>query len=162
MNVYLTAGTFDFLKKMEAKYPNERMVTMVNENSAVLFHETTGKTVFQSPRSYEAISSIGEIKKQGTVAMNNIPVTDEARPLFEHQLKDQLLSVSQQQGFLALRFLRPQKSNTFVILTVWESAAYHQQWHNSKSFDLQKLPGMDSQSAIFASTPYVSKYTITE
>ncbi|WP_066068376.1 antibiotic biosynthesis monooxygenase family protein [Neobacillus soli] len=165
MYVYMTAGTFEFLKKVETKYPKENMITMMNENGALLLHESIGATVFKEPRRYEVLETSGEMKKEGYAVMNNIPVTEEGRPLFEHQFKNRYSKFENEQGFIALRVLRPLSSNTYVILTVWEKEIYYQKWQNSESFfeaHKNKAAGIDLQPKIFASAAYVSKYTITE
>ncbi|MFJ7728047.1 antibiotic biosynthesis monooxygenase family protein [Neobacillus sp. NPDC097160] len=165
MNVYMTAGTFDFLKKMEGKYPNEKMVTMVNENGALLLHETMEGSKFKEPRRYEVLESIGEIKKEGFVVLNNIAVTDEGRPLFEHQFKNRGQKIQNVPGLIAFRLLRPKSSNTYVILTVWENEIYYQKWQNSDLFigvDTIKGTVIDAQQKTFASAPYVSKYSLTK
>ena len=41
--------------------------------------------VFQTPRRYEVISSVGKLAEEGYFVCNNVPVTDEGRPVFEHQ-----------------------------------------------------------------------------
>jgi heme-degrading monooxygenase HmoA len=163
VNVYLTTGTFDYLKKIEAKYPDE-MITLVNQSEALLFHETSGPTVFKQPRRYEAIAASGEIKKEGFAVMNNIPVTEEGRPLFEHLIKKQVPLVEKAEGLAALRFLRPLSSNTYIIMTVWKSEAAFNKWQNSNSFfDLKdKGFGDDGQPKIFESSSYVRKYLISE
>lgn len=165
MYVYMTAGTFEFLKKVETKYPHEIMITMVNENGALLLHESIGNSLFKEPRRYEVLETSGEMKKEGYAVMNNIPVTEEGRPLFEHQFKNRMSKLENEQGFIALRVLRPLSSNTYVILTVWEKEFYYQKWQNSESFfeaHKNKEAGVDLQPKIFASAAYVSKYTITE
>jgi heme oxygenase (mycobilin-producing) len=163
MNAYMTAGTLDFLKKIEGKYPNEKMVTMINENNAQLFHETSGETVFNEPRKFEELLSIGEIKKEGFVVLNNVPVTDEGKAVFEHQVKNQMNAIKSQEGFLALRVLRPLTSSQYVIMTVWKDEASYKAWQSSQTFfDVSKMTGMDSQAKIFSSAPFVSKYMITE
>ncbi len=165
MNVYMTAGTFDFLKRIETKYPNEVMVTMVNENGALLVHETSAGTEFKEPRRYEVLESTGEIKKEGFAVLNNISVTDEGRPFFEHQSKISTQNIKSELGLLALRLLRPLSSNTYVIMTVWENENYYQKWQKSDSFfnaAKNKITGMKGQSKIFASAPYTSKYSITK
>ena len=60
---------------------------MVQGNS-LLLHETAGKTVFQTPRRYEVIGSSGTLQENGYFVFNNIPVTDEGRPIFEHRFKE--------------------------------------------------------------------------
>lgn len=75
MNVYITTGTFEYLKGIEMRYPSESMVTMVNEDSALLLHETSKTSVFKEPRKYEVVGSSGLIGKEGFVVMKNIPVS---------------------------------------------------------------------------------------
>ncbi|CAH2713549.1 Heme-degrading monooxygenase HmoB [Neobacillus rhizosphaerae] len=165
MNVYMTAGTFDFLKRMETNYPSEAMVTMVNENGALLLHETKGKTLFKEPRRYELLEGSGEIKKEGFVVIQNIPVAEEGRPVFEHQMKNRVKKVENESGFKFFRVLRPLSSNTYVIMTVWDNELSYQKWQNSKTFFVaqQKKDFMKNQQPkIFESASYVSKYSITE
>jgi heme-degrading monooxygenase HmoA len=160
MNVYITAGTLDFLKKIENKYHDEPMVAMLNENGALLLHETNGQTVFNEPRRYEVLESYGKLQKKGFVVMHNISVTDEGRPLFEHQFKKQAETIVNAQGLTALRLLRPVSSNPYIIMTVWEHQALYQKWQGSNSTLDQLKTSFDGQTKIFTSSPYVSKYTI--
>jgi heme-degrading monooxygenase HmoA len=161
----MTAGTFDFLKKMETNYPNEVMVTMVNENGALLLHETKGSTLFKEPRSYELLEGSGEIKKEGFVVIQNIPVAEEGRPVFEHQMKNRVKKVENESGFKFFRVLRPLSSITYVIMTVWDNELSYQKWQNSKSFFVAQQTKdflKNQQPKIFESASYVSKYSITE
>ena len=160
MNVYITAGTLDFLQKIESKYPNERMLAMLNENGAILLHETSGQTVFNEPRRYEVLESYGDLNKEGFVVMNNISVTGEGRPLFEHQFKQLTENVVTAQGLTALRLLRPISSNPYIIMTVWENKALYQKWQGSNSTFDELKAGFDGQKKIFTSSPYINKYTI--
>jgi heme oxygenase (mycobilin-producing) len=167
MNIFITTGTYDYLKRIVEKYPNEKIITMVNEDGALLLHETSGETVFKEPRKYEVLDSTGQITKNGFVVMNHIPVTDEGRPLFEHQFKNRPRIVDSEPGFIANRVLRPISSNTYIILTVWDQEISFESWKNSESFPLphEKAAseiGIDEQPQIFASQSYVRKYTITE
>lgn len=170
MNIYITTGTYDYLKRIVEKYPSEKIVAMVNDDDdydSLLLHETSGETVFKQPRRYEVIDSSGEITKAGFVVMNHIPVTDEGRPLFEHQFKNRPRKVDTEPGFIANRVLRPLTSNTYIIITVWDQETSFENWKNSKSFPLShgkpsSENGADEQPQIFASKSYVRKYTITE
>lgn len=163
MNVYITAGTVSFLKIIESKHPKENMVTMVNENGALLLHETDSKTVFNQPRKYEVLLSYREIQNEGYVTIIHIPVTDEGRPLFEHQIKIRTQGLNSEPGLIAYRILRPISSNTYVLLTVWETEAYYQKWQKSEEVllgDHNKLKDYTGQENIFVSAPYASKYSI--
>jgi len=167
MNIYITTGTYDYLKRIVEKYPNEAIVTMVNGEDALLLHETNGETVFKEPRKYEVLDSSGEFTNAGFVVMNHIPVTDEGRPLFEHQFKNRPRKVDNEPGFIANRVLRPLSSNTYIILTVWDKEISFENWKNSAAFPLSHgkpalEKGMDEQPQIFASKSYVRKYTISE
>ena len=160
MNVYITAGTLDFLKKIENNYNHELMVAMLNENGALLLHETNGQTVFNEPRKYEVLESNGQLQQKGFVVMHNISVSDEGRPLFEHQFKQQAKAIVNTQGLTALRLLRPESSNPYIIMTVWEHQDFYLKWQGANSPLDQLKASFDGQQKIFTSTPYVSKYTI--
>jgi heme oxygenase (mycobilin-producing) len=167
MNMYITTGTWDYLKRIESKFPEEMMVIMVNENGALLVHETNGPSVFKEPRKYEVIDSAGQITKNGFAVLNHIPVTEEGRPLFEYEMKGKASIVKKESGFIAIRILRPLSSRTFIILTIWESEIDFQKWQNSKSFlnvhiKNGSIKGIDLQPKIFTSGSYVSIYTIPE
>lgn len=86
MNFYMTTGTYDYMKKMRDKNPAETMVLMQGENTTLMIHETDGKTLFQTPRRYEVVDGTGELKEKGFFVFNNIPVSDEGRPVFEHRI----------------------------------------------------------------------------
>jgi heme oxygenase (mycobilin-producing) len=165
MNIYITTGSFEFLKKLEHKHPEEKLITVINENGALLYHETNGATVFKEPRRYLALEAVGEIEKEGFVVLNYIPVTEEGRPLFEHQIKNRVGTVEVAQGFKALRVLQPLSSNTYVIMTVWKNEISYGTWQSSDSFlSAHQNKGLagDQGPKIFSSAPYVSRYTITE
>lgn len=165
MNVFMTTGTLDFLIKIANNYSDEKMLTMVNENGALLLHESKNDTVFNQPRRYEVIESVGELVNKGFVVMNNIPVTEEGRPLFEHQFKNRSGKLETQAGFTALRVLRPSSSNTYVILTIWENETSYQHWKSTDSFKDSHTTNVSvnkTQPKIFESASYISTYTITE
>jgi len=161
MNGFITTGTLEFLMKLPAKYPKETMILMGGADGALLYHETNGKTVFKSPRRYELVESTGDIKTEGFVVMNNIPVPDEGRPLFEHQSKNLIGKLMNQPGFVALRLLRPISSNTYIVMTVWANEISFDKWQQSNSFsEIEVTNG--GQPPIFDSAPYTNKYVITE
>lgn len=167
MNVYITTGTYDFLKKLKDKHSNEKIFIMQNGENTLLLHETTGKTVFASPRRYEVVDGKGTIQEKGFVVMNNIPVTEEGRPLIEYRFKNRAGLIESEPGFIAIRVLRPIKSDTYVILTVWQKESDFLKWTNSKSFhqahnknseEKQEKPA--ASPTIFSGASYVTKYTL--
>ena len=138
---------------------------MADINGALLFHETVGKTVFKTPRRYEVIESAGEFKKESFVVLNNLPVTEEGKPLFEHQFKNRAKLLEHAAGFTALRVLRPVSSAPYIILTVWENEASYKAWKSSTSFfEAHTNKGIinNNKPKIFESAPYTSTYVIPE
>ncbi len=163
MNVYITTGTYDFLKTIKDKNPNETMLLMQNGETALLLHETSEKTVFYSPRRYEVVDGKGLLQEKGFVVMNNIPVTEEGRPILEYRFKNRTGLIESEQGFIAIRVLRPIRSDTYVILTVWEKESDFLRWTNSKSFHQahqKKQETPSSSTNIFSGASYVTKYTL--
>ncbi|RFU62124.1 antibiotic biosynthesis monooxygenase family protein [Peribacillus glennii] len=166
MNIYMTTGTYDFLKTKKEKLQEEKLFLMENADNALLLHETNGKTVFQSPRKFEVIDSKGEIREDGFVVMNNIPVTAEGRPIFEYRFKNRAGLIEGEPGFIAIRVLRPLNSDTYVIFTEWESHEAFKTWQSSGSFqqahtqkDSEKV---DTTKKIFSGPSYVTQYTLSK
>jgi heme-degrading monooxygenase HmoA len=167
MNIYMTSGTYDFLESIAKKHPLEMILTLQDGDGAVLLHETSGESVFSSPRKYEVIDSAGELKRAGFIVMNNIPVTDEGRPLFEYRFKNRARMIEQEPGFAAIRVLRPMNSNTYIILTQWDSEKDFEGWQQSKAYEKAHekrgtSEGIDAQPQIFAMPAHVTKYHVSE
>ncbi len=170
MNIYITAGTIDYLTIVKNKYPNENMLLMTaaDGESAAILHETSKGTLFNHPRKYEVIDGTGSFETATFVVMNNIPVTDEGKPLFEYQFKNRQQQIENQPGFVAIRVLRPLASNTYVILTLWENQQAFENWKSSESFHKahKKTAGSSGEGgqspAIFAGPSYTTTYSIAE
>lgn len=168
MNLFITSGTPDFLGKMKAKHSEETMILMNNHESSILVHETDGKTLYSSPRKYEVIDSSGPLGNEGFTVLNNIPVTDEGRPLFEDRFLNRPRLIEKEPGFVAIRVLRPLSSNTYIIMTIWENEAAFENWQKSKAYEhAHKNRGTEAgtdgaRPNIFESASYVSKYYIGE
>lgn len=160
MNLFMTSGTIDFLSRLKERHPEKQLVLMASDFSALLLHETKGKTIFNEPRCYEVIDSVGEIGENGFVVMNHIPITDEGRPLFEYRFKNRQRLVERQTGFVAIRVLRPIQGNTFVILTVWEDEYDFNRWRQSNDYQHAHPRNNKYQRDIFAGSPYTMKYVI--
>jgi heme oxygenase (mycobilin-producing) len=166
MKMYMTTGTLEFLKKIAAQHPDEKMVLM-HSGDALLIHETESETVFESPRSYEIVDESGSLEKKGYAVFNNIPVSDEGRPLFEYRFKNRAGLIEEVPGFLAIRVLRPLDSDTYVIMTIWEDRQSFLGWQDSKQY--QKAhekrgteEGIDAKKDLFPRASYVTEYMVSE
>ncbi len=87
MKIYMTSGTYEYLQTKRNAVGSETTILMQNENTSLLLHETIGDTFFNEPRSYEVIDASGALRENGFVVMNNIPVTDEGRPVLKTDLR---------------------------------------------------------------------------
>ncbi|HEY4554294.1 MAG TPA: antibiotic biosynthesis monooxygenase [Bacillaceae bacterium] len=166
MYTYITTGTYEFLKGLAAKYPQEKMLIMQNAQVTQLWHETNGQTVFQAPRKYEVIGFAGELATSGFVACNNIPVRDEGRPLFEYGFTNQAKSIEKESGFKAMRVLRPLSSDTYVVMTMWEDEKSFESWKSSQAFkDAHKMSGgakSTENKGIMAGPSYVATFVVSD
>lgn len=165
MNVYITTGTHEFLQKLMDRHTDEKMILMQGKD-AMLLHETNGESVFESPRKYEIVDQSGELENKGYVVFNNIPVTDEGRPLFEYRFKNRAGLIEEVPGFTAIRVLRPLKSDTYVIMTLWEDERNFIAWQESEQYKKAHEKrgteeGIDDKKDIFPRASYVSEYHVT-
>ncbi|MDN4606764.1 antibiotic biosynthesis monooxygenase family protein [Sporosarcina highlanderae] len=164
MYLYMTSGTQDFMEKLQQRYKDKGMILMHGGGQSLLLYETEAKSVFQAPRRYEVISSAGVLKDEGFFVCNNVAVTDEGRPVFEHRFSSLNGEIDSQQGFIAFRLLRPLDSDTYVVLTQWEKAADFDLWKNSPSFknshqSIDNKEFATNTTHIFSSAPYITTYT---
>ena len=163
MNIYLTSGTSDFMESLKEKHSSENMVVLYGAGNAVLLHETAGKTVFSTPRSFEVIDSSGELSDRGYYVFNNIPVTDEGRPIFEHRFSNRARAIEDEPGFIAFRLLRPINEDTYIVLTEWTGPGSFETWQNSEAYNKAHEKrgsddGIDKRPNIFSSASYVTTY----
>lgn len=163
MHIHITFGTIDHLKVIEEDHPTENMVLFSNEETSVLIHETEGSSKFNEPHSYEVLDASGEIEKGHFAVFNNVPVSDDSRTLFENRFKKRAGLVESEEGFCAIRVLRPLDSDIFVILTSWEAEKNFTDWQESQAYGTAHAKrgtseGIDKKPSIFPRPSYVTKY----
>jgi heme oxygenase (mycobilin-producing) len=156
----MTNGTVDFLSKLTDKYPAIHFHFMNGASNDLAYYEGTKQKVFTAGRDYEIIIQNGDIQDTGFVVMNNIPVLDEGKPIFEDNFKKRQQAVDKQEGFQAFRLLKPVSGNTYVVFTQWDSYESFEKWKNSKEF---KEAHTDTKPpAYFADRPFVTTYHMIE
>lgn len=155
MNLFMTSGTPEFMKSIQKKYPNEKIFLLHGTGNSVLLHETTGKSIFQVPRKFEVMEAHGKFSEKGFFVLQHIPVSDEGRPIFEFQYTSLTNTVQNEPGFIALRVLKPFKSDTYIILTEWTGPNSFEVWQKQLQLDFSHIA--DKQN-IFTSAPYVTNY----
>ncbi|WP_077623117.1 antibiotic biosynthesis monooxygenase family protein [Sediminibacillus massiliensis] len=163
MNVYMTHGTFDFLLKQKQKHTQEKIFLMQANDSTLAYQESEGKSVFEEPRKYESFVSDGSIQEKGFVVMNNIPVTDEGRPIFETQFKSRAGSMAEVEGFQALRVLRPLHGNKYIVFVQWDKEESYKKWKNSQSFQKAHSSGKAKERPPYHAGPsYTNEYHMVD
>ncbi|MDC3417257.1 antibiotic biosynthesis monooxygenase family protein [Aquibacillus salsiterrae] len=164
MNAYMTNGSFDILYKIKDKYPNKDFYFMHDNQTTLAYYEDAEKTKFATAREYEVVISNGTIQTDGFVVMNNIPVTDEGRPIFEDQFKQRSGSMDSVPGFYALRVLRPKRGNTYVVFVQWKDEQSYERWKNSGNFAKahKKTDGVKKSAPYSAGPSYVTTYHMAD
>lgn len=114
---------------------------------------------------YDVIDASGDLASEGFFVLNNIPVTDEGRPVFEQRFLNRARAIEDEKGFLAIRVMRPMDSDTYVILTEWKDEADFKNWQSSQAYNKAHAKrgtdeGIDKRPSIFAGPSFVTTYTV--
>lgn len=160
MKAHMTNGTIDFLLKLTQKHSQLTFHLMVGESSTLAYYEDKKKSVFVAGRSYDILLNSGNIQEKGYVVMNNIPVSDEGKPLFETSFNKRQQTVETIKGFQAFRLLKPLKGNTYVVLTQWASERDYEAWKNSDAFSKVHQISPTKPPAYFLEQPFVHTYSM--
>src|SRR5699024_6418806 len=134
MQAFMTNGTLELLQSIAEKNPDITFYFMNRDTTTLAYYESNEKNIFASGRAYEVLLSKGNIVQDGFVVMNNIPVTEEGRPVFEDRFRQRQNEVDTMPGFQAFRLLRPVKGNTYVVFTQWASEQDFNNWKNAEQF----------------------------
>ncbi|KGX92620.1 hypothetical protein N781_14940 [Pontibacillus halophilus JSM 076056 = DSM 19796] len=160
MNVYMTKGTTDYLSKLQAN-ASESIWLMQNEDGALAYYEGDNNP-FQEPLTYEVVDHVNELKQEGYVVLNNIPVTDEGRPIFEDRFKNRAGAIEDTPGFQAIRILRPTGGDqTYVVFTQWKDELSFLDWKESQAFQKAHRnngPQSKEKPSYIAGPSYLTKY----
>ena len=155
MILTMTSGTPEYMESLKKKHSNENIYILYGKGNTVLIHETSGKPVFQVPRKYEILESLGQFSEEGYFVLQHIPVSDEGKSIFEYKYTNLSDTVKNEPGFIALRVLKPMKSDTYIILTEWSGPDSYKVWSQSVALDFTNVA--DKQQ-LFTSAPYITTF----
>ena len=161
MKIHMTSGTPAFMETIRQKHSKQSIFIMHGEGNTVLLHETDGKSVFATPRSFNVLEGTHDLEQRGFFALLNFPLTDEADALLEQRLVSEAAHIAATSGLISYRLLQPIKHDTYVVLTQWAGPASFEVWQQTDAY--KTLFGSNAASAastqnIFVSKPYVTKY----
>lgn len=165
MYFYSTSGTPEFMETIQAKHSDLNMLLLFGQGNSLLMYETDKKkSVFATPRKFEVIDGRGEFEHRGFIGIENIPVVDESRPVFEQAVKKSVASLHQDSSCIAFRVLRPIKAETYLIITQWAGPASYDVWKQSSAYknDLASIINKMSTStqAMYNSKAYTSTFSV--
>lgn len=160
MNLYITSGTYDYLRK--AKISDEHLLFLTNPSKSSLIQEAEEGTFFKSAQKYEVIESIGTLRQEGYVLFNYIPVSAEGKEPFEYAFLDSIKKMDGINGFYSLRLCRPSGSDTYLVITQWQDKSASLAWKKSPSYiDIfdKKAPSLaHSPQKLFTGDSYSVEY----
>ncbi|MFC7321157.1 antibiotic biosynthesis monooxygenase family protein [Halobacillus campisalis] len=165
MKVSMTNGTLNYLAKLEKENKKAALYFMQDQDKTVAYYEGEEEPVFAEGRDYEVVEAVGDVEESGFVVMNNIPVSDEGRPVFEDRFKKRAGSVESMEGFQAIRILRPVKGNTYVVFTQWRNEQCFEDWKNSQEFEKaheNSGPKHKEKPSFIDGKPYITKYQMIQ
>ena len=163
MNIHVTYGDIGELKAIKENLAEEHLVLMELGNEAVLIQENEGSAGFAEADSYTVLDRSGEIENGSFAVFNNIPVTEEGRSTFEERFMNRARKIEGNDGFGAIRVLRPLESDTYVILTIWQDEASFKAWQSSENYGVAHKnrgteKGIDKKPNIFSRPSFVTTY----
>lgn len=163
MWAFMTTGTYPFLKQIVKKKEDHLKFYFMQGGTHVLayYESEQRKSVFSAGRSYEILFQTGQIEKTGFVVMNNIPVTDDNRPVFEDRFRHRGRKVEIMPGFISFRLLKPLQGNTYIVFTQWQRKKDYELWTESEQFKRAHDNKM-RKPAYFGDRPFLHMYYVIE
>ena len=160
MFFYMTSGTPDYMDRMFHNKRDVGLYLLHGQGNSVLFYETDKKkSVFATPRKFEVIAGRGEFEQRGYFAIENIPVADEERGLFEEAVVKAVTMLQGDVACIAYRVLRPVKAETFLVVTQWSGPVSYEKWKESASAFTELIGESTSTTqTMFTSKAYVTTF----
>lgn len=162
MNVVKWVGSLENAQVQLQELPEEARL-FANQEKALILLE--GNDLPEIGESYDVLDQSGDLLKGQFAVLNHIPVSDEGRTLFEERFQKRAKLIEHEPGFVAIRVLRPLQSDTYVILTIWDTASSFQQWQQSNAYEKAHAKrgtqqGIDQRPNIFPRPSFVATYTL--
>ncbi len=115
MFTYLTHGSEYYMQRLIDKHKNRSILEFAGPEDIILYEESTEKTVFSTPESFEIIDSEGEVTAHAPLILRYFQVSDDRRKVAESKLTEQK-NFSDYAGFTAYRLLRPLRGQSYCVV----------------------------------------------
>jgi len=160
MKAHMTNGTVEFLFKLAQHHSELTIQLMVGDSSTLAYYESNKKSVFSAGRSYDILLKSGDIQERGYIVMNNIPVADEGKPIFETGFSKKKQNIEAAKGFQTFRLLKPLDGNTYIILSQWTSEEDYKNWTRSDVYSQEQQTVDVKKPAYFMEQPFLNTYSM--
>lgn len=143
--------------------PEESRALLLNNDEEVLVLQEADSTNLEDATAYEILDHSGDLPSGRFAVLNNIPVSEDGREIFEQRFNNRARLIEAEPGFVAIRVLRPLESDTYVILTMWEDENAFKTWQNSQAYGKAHAKrgteeGVDQRPNIFPRPSFVTTY----
>ncbi|MCG3089715.1 antibiotic biosynthesis monooxygenase family protein [Sporosarcina cyprini] len=147
---------------LKERFEDNTIIHLKNSDEHLLLLEAETSPV-EWTESYEVRDRTGELEPGRFAVLNNIPVSEDGRELFEQRFRNRAGLIEQEPGFVAIRVLRPLDSDTYVILTMWENEESFTGWQQSQAYSKAHAKrgtseGIDKRPNIFPRPSFVTTY----
>ncbi|WP_112180173.1 MULTISPECIES: antibiotic biosynthesis monooxygenase [Paraliobacillus] len=128
--------------------------------------ETLIEELGENDKAYHVLDAELDLKDNTYAVCNNIPVTEDGKAEFEQRFQNRARKIENEPGFAGIRVCRPLNSDTYVILTLWETEEDFQNWKQSNAYNHAHKKrgtekGLDKQKPqIFPRPSYVETYLV--
>lgn len=154
-----TSGTFHFLKNLTEKHPAINFRFMRSNRSTVVYYEhQRRKSIFTSGKTYKIIKASGDFTNEGYITMEYVPVTDDGIDIFENRINSIFPELINRTGVTAIRVLKNNRKNEYVVVTQWKNKRYEELWRDSPFYEKQNIQQFAQLSAYFADRPFTNSY----
>ncbi|MED2974053.1 antibiotic biosynthesis monooxygenase [Fictibacillus sp. B-59209] len=162
MKLYITYGTQHYLENLP-EASSDHSILLESSGDAALIAELEGENPFQEGHGYEILNARGQLKEGSFAVLNHIQVTEEGKSLFEERFKQRAGLVEQESGFAAIRILRPEENDPYIVMTLWKSQGDFTSWQQSNAYaEAHKNRGTGSglPQTLFSGPSFVKEYDV--
>ncbi|MDV6378341.1 antibiotic biosynthesis monooxygenase [Sporosarcina sp. GW1-11] len=143
--------------------PEEARAILLNNDEEVLVLQEAETTHLENAVEYEVMDHSGDLPSGRFAVLNNVPVSEDGREIFEQRFSNRARLIEAEPGFVAIRVLRPVESDTYVILTMWDDEESFTAWQSSQAYGKAHAKrgtddGVDKRPNIFPRPSFVTTY----
>ncbi|RXI96516.1 antibiotic biosynthesis monooxygenase [Anaerobacillus alkaliphilus] len=157
-----------FIYLLHEPIEDQELLTLKGENEVKYLLESEQMLeLADDVMKYEVLDAVNPLKSHAFGVFNNIPVSDEGRGTFEERFQNRARKIEAEPGFVAIKVCRPLNSDTYIIMTFWESEADFENWKTSNAYQHAHKKrgtseGIDQQQPqIFPRPSFVELYNVS-